>query len=255
MSKQPPSDNSKVFGDRFRTFATFGRSATPGSSVEASSSGAQGSPLERYLARKKAQAGGEPHQTPVSSSEPTQAVSSSELRQAVSRSDLSSPAGQSVSAVPNLSETGSGSSSAARGDFGSRLVAYLIDLVIVGALESFVSPILVESVFSGGSGASDELKNAAERVVLLAIIFVYYGWFYHEKGATPGKILIGLGVEDSRTGERLSYARSFFRETIGKLISTVPLMVGFLIAFFREDRKALHDLIFDTTVVRHKTEQ
>jgi len=79
--------------------------------------------------------------------------------------------------------------------------------------------------------------------------FVYYGWFYAEKGATPGKLLMGLKVSHSRTGAPLTYLRAWCREVPGKGLSLLILGIGYLIAATRPDKRALHDLLCDTEVL------
>ena len=97
-------------------------------------------------------------------------------------------------------------------------------------------------MFSGDGEVSD--------IVLFNIIaFPYYGWFYSQRGASFGKIVMGLKVIDVQTGERLSYWRGFIRETLGKYISLAIGGLGFALIFFRRDHRALHDLIFETTVL------
>jgi len=50
-------------------------------------------------------------------------------------------------------------------------------------------------------------------------------------------------------GDRISMLRSFGRE-LAKLISALPLGIGFLIAAFTSRKQALHDMIASTLVVR-----
>ena len=39
-------------------------------------------------------------------------------------------------------------------------------------------------------------------------------------------------------------------ETVGKFLSALILMIGFIMAGFRQDKRALHDLLFRTQVLR-----
>ena len=54
-------------------------------------------------------------------------------------------------------------------------------------------------------------------------------------------------VKDS--GDKLSFFEGAFRDTLGKIISSLIFGIGFLMAFFRQDAHALHDLIFNTKVI------
>lgn len=66
--------------------------------------------------------------------------------------------------------------------------------------------------------------------------------------ATLGKSLLGMKVVRS-DGERLSFGRSLGRE-LAKYLSSIPLMIGFLLAAFTARKQALHDMVASTVVVR-----
>ena len=90
-------------------------------------------------------------------------------------------------------------------------------------------------------------------LIRLVAMFFYYGWFYNQKGATPGKMVLGLKVVDSTTGIHLNYWQTFFRETIGKFLSGIILLIGFIMAGIRQDKKALHDILFNTQVLHKRS--
>lgn len=79
---------------------------------------------------------------------------------------------------------------------------------------------------------------------------IYAGAFYSKTGATLGKKVFSLEVVDHQTGEKISFMRGFFRDTIGKLVSMAPCFLGFIIAAFNKDKRTLHDYIFDTRVIK-----
>ncbi len=137
--------------------------------------------------------------------------------------------------------------------FWVRLVAAIVDGVIVqvatlpfglliGVALSMVMP-------AAAAKAVGQVLNIA---VNMAVIFYYYGWFYSNKGATPGKLFFGLKVLDADTGGHLAYGKSFVRETVGKFVSSVPLLGGFIMAGLRSDKRALHDLIARSQVIKTK---
>jgi len=86
-------------------------------------------------------------------------------------------------------------------------------------------------------------------VINIVLTVAYFGWFYANKGATPGKMVLGLKVVDMESRGNLSYLQTFLREVIGKSLSAFLLLGGYLIAGFRSDKRALHDLLFGTQVV------
>ncbi len=77
---------------------------------------------------------------------------------------------------------------------------------------------------------------------------VYYVVLTYKKGATWGKMAVGVKVV-SVNGERLNLGKVVLRETVGKIASYLALGVGFIMAGFTERKQALHDKIAQTYVV------
>jgi uncharacterized RDD family membrane protein YckC len=134
-------------------------------------------------------------------------------------------------------------------DFGVRFIATLIDWSIVMALDYIAQKILVVVV---GISTGRQWAEGLNLIANALVIYGYYGYFYSTKGASPGKLLLGLEVTGLDGVTRLTPWRAFFREGIGKFISAVPLLTGYIIVMIRADHRALHDLLFDTRVVRRK---
>lgn len=141
--------------------------------------------------------------------------------------------------------------------FWRRVMAVLVDGAIYSILTMPLSVVLGIVVgFSGAMGGADPqsnatmvlLANTGSYLLSFAIVFLYYGWFYKRKGATPGKMLMRLRVSYFDTGTNLTYWRAFCRETFGKFVSAVLLCVGFLMVAFRRDKRALHDMLLNTQV-------
>lgn len=65
---------------------------------------------------------------------------------------------------------------------------------------------------------------------------------------TLGKMALGLKVVDMQ-GRRISFGRALGR-TLGKILSTIPCDLGFLLAAFTEKKQALHDMIAGTLVMK-----
>jgi len=66
--------------------------------------------------------------------------------------------------------------------------------------------------------------------------------------ATPGKLAAGLYVTDTH-GERLTFGRATGRY-FAKILSALPLGVGFIMAGLTPKKQALHDLITECLVLR-----
>jgi len=86
-------------------------------------------------------------------------------------------------------------------------------------------------------------------VAQYAIPAAYDTWFVGKYGATPGKMACNLKVV-VQDGERVTYMRAFGRH-FAKLLSSMILAIGFIMAAFDDQKRTLHDRICETRVV-HK---
>lgn len=119
--------------------------------------------------------------------------------------------------------------------FWRRFAAMLLDLLILGAAQG-----VIESLpgFLRTGGAPELL----------------IWWLYHallessEYQATIGKLALGLIVTDEQ-GRRLSFGRATGR-TFAKILSIIPIFLGYLMAAFSPRKQALHDLIAGCLVLR-----
>ena len=97
-------------------------------------------------------------------------------------------------------------------------------------------------------------EEAAIVAQLLLFIFTYgiqilYSVLFLGKfGATPGKMAVGIKVVRS-DGERVSYLRAFGRY-FAEILSGLIFLIGYIMAAFDDEKRALHDRICDTRVVR-----
>lgn len=82
----------------------------------------------------------------------------------------------------------------------------------------------------------------------IAITAAYEVWFLGKFGATPGKLACHIYVVQS-DGGKISYQKAFARYG-AKFISSFTLGIGYVMAAFDEEKRALHDRICDTRVVR-----
>lgn len=84
-------------------------------------------------------------------------------------------------------------------------------------------------------------------VLSLAAAAYYEAWFLVKKGATPGKMILGLKVIRARGGPMtwsLAVGRYF-----AHMLSAFTLYIGYMMAGWDEEKRALHDRVCDTRVV------
>lgn len=141
--------------------------------------------------------------------------------------------------------------------FWLRLVAYIIDSMILGAVVGigiFV-PLLGGSLQRMSSDNPWELYTSMARpLVAIRLLALMAGWIYFASmessgwQATLGKKALGLKVTDL-AGNRITFARASGR-FFGKLLSGMILMIGFFMAGFTERKQALHDILAGCLVLR-----
>lgn len=127
--------------------------------------------------------------------------------------------------------------------FWKRALATMIDNIILVVPCTFLGMLLF-------GGAGDTREAALVYNIINIILFWLYSAFMESSSrqATIGKSVIGIIVTDIN-GERISFYRASGRH-FGKIVSSVTLGVGFIMAGFTKKKQALHDLMFDCLVVK-----
>ena len=99
-----------------------------------------------------------------------------------------------------------------------------------------------------GLHAGTALAGACGALWLVyAFHYVVGGWA--RRGRTPGMSVLGLRLLDWRRRTPIGYSRALLRAAACS-VTLLTLGLGFLTVAFRRDRKALHDLLAGTIVVR-----
>jgi len=138
--------------------------------------------------------------------------------------------------------------------FWIRFVAKFIDGVICSIVSMFIMFAVGFPMF--GMGADPGVFTTGRfwslyfLVNALNISFdIFYKTFFVGKfGATPGKMALGLKVV-TPDGGKVSYMRAFARY-FGELLSGLILLIGYIMAAFDDEKRALHDRICGTRVIR-----
>ena len=139
--------------------------------------------------------------------------------------------------------------------FWIRFVAIVIDGIILSIAGAIVG--LPFGMYSMGiphdmpdSGTSFIGTLFLVRVVALAIAIAYYAYFLTKHGGTPGKLALGLRVINADGGP-VSIGQAIGRYFCYWL-DTITLFIGFIIAAFDSQKRALHDMICSTRVIYKK---
>lgn len=152
--------------------------------------------------------------------------------------------------------------------FGRRLVALIIDGIIIGVAQSFI---IVPIMISLGLGVASKIETdsletmepgeamgifSAMMGAGLMIQLVSWGisgvYFVlmesSEKQATLGKIAMGLKVTDLN-GNRITPTTAIIR-FVGRIVSGMIMLIGYIMAAFTAKKQALHDMIASTLVLK-----
>jgi uncharacterized RDD family membrane protein YckC len=146
-------------------------------------------------------------------------------------------------------------SATAYAGFWLRLIAWIIDELILNAALLLVAVPLAPMFFH--RGPFHQPVGRSEAVVFffwfLSLSFIgiwlYFALFESSTWqATPGKRALGLFVTDIQ-GRRISFPRASAR-FFGKILSSMLLFFGYLMAGFTAKKQALHDMLADCLVLR-----
>ena len=134
-------------------------------------------------------------------------------------------------------------------------------------IDSFVLGIIVGPIYAiaGGGGVAlfsaanseramaDAVTASSGIMVLLSLVImplmVLYFCIMESSGAqgTLGKLILGIKVTDL-AGQRISFGKALGRN-LAKLLSSMILSIGYLMAAFTERKQALHDIVAGCLVV------
>jgi uncharacterized RDD family membrane protein YckC len=147
------------------------------------------------------------------------------------------------------------------GGFWIRFVAYLIDTIILMVAMGIVQFAVLGSFMSFPHFDPQTRPETLIAPMLgmigvlslfsIAIGCTYESFFVFKYGATPGKMALSLKVVRPN-GEPVDLGRAVGRY-FGKILSGIILYIGYIIAGFDSEKKALHDMICDTRVIRTRS--
>jgi uncharacterized RDD family membrane protein YckC len=124
-----------------------------------------------------------------------------------------------------------------RANFGYRLLAALVDGVILGVVYGIVYVLSSES---------------AAGLIQLVVGIAYYTYLEGSpSGQTAGKRIVGIRVIDLRTGGSIGYGRALARY-FGRILSTIPCLLGYFWMLWDREKQTWHDKLVTSVVVPAK---
>jgi uncharacterized RDD family membrane protein YckC len=132
--------------------------------------------------------------------------------------------------------------------------ARFIDGIILGVANLAMDALLRLAFGLGAPGAGFALGGGLLIFALnIAIAVLYEAGFLVRNGATPGKMILGLRVVTADGGP-ISWGRAIARY-FAYWLDAITLLVGYIMAAFDSEKRALHDHVCGTRVVRNAAVQ
>jgi uncharacterized RDD family membrane protein YckC len=140
--------------------------------------------------------------------------------------------------------------------FWLRVVAQIIDSIIVGIAQSVVTVPLIFMITLGAANSRTPETAVAASMGVMGFVWLfsigasclYESWFLVNKGATLGKLALSLQVVRVDGGQitwGLAIGRHF-----AKYVSGMILCIGYIMVGFDAEKRGLHDMICNTRVVK-----
>lgn len=117
-----------------------------------------------------------------------------------------------------------------------RLAAFLLDIAI---------PFIALVFIFGIAGASQSSGTG----FFLFAAYALWAVYLFCRGTTPGKRMLGMRVI-KENGADAGFVAMFIREIIGKFISAMIFLLGYLWILFDRERQGWHDKLASTYVVQ-----
>ncbi|MXX92179.1 MAG: RDD family protein [Chloroflexi bacterium] len=122
---------------------------------------------------------------------------------------------------------------------GQRFGAFLVDFVI-SVLVGVVG-LIAASAIGGDVNVVNFLVSIGYWIVVLVMVAT--------RGQSPGKIAIGIKIVKT-DGRPIGFGTTLLREVIGKIISSIIILLGYIWILFDGQRQGWHDKIASTYVVK-----
>jgi uncharacterized RDD family membrane protein YckC len=121
-----------------------------------------------------------------------------------------------------------------RASFGRRLVAAIVDGIILAIPNGIIQAMTDQTTASG---------------VSLAIGLAYFTYFEGSaNGQTLGKMALGIRVIDFAGGGSIGYGRAFIR-WIARFLSALPILLGYFWMLWDKEKQTWHDKLANAVVV------
>lgn len=136
------------------------------------------------------------------------------------------------------------------GGFWRRVVAYIIDAVIVGVAAGIVEAIIAALVRAFGTDVTG--TGVRSGLVSLVLGLIYFGYLWSRDGQTIGYMALGMRLVRA-DGQPVSFVLAALRYLLIYLsfaICLIPAIISAFMIGLGGRKQAIHDLICGTLVLR-----
>lgn len=143
--------------------------------------------------------------------------------------------------------------SATYGGFWIRVIAFILDGIVISVITGALSPIFGQPIFetetitAGGNQITFNYTTGGALSGLFGLL--YFVGFWSLRGQTPGQMPFRLRVVKATDGERPDWVVSLLRY-VGLIISFAVILLGVIWVAFDGRKQGWHDKIAGTLVIR-----
>jgi len=128
---------------------------------------------------------------------------------------------------------------------GARLVGYIVDTFIVGAV------VVVLFIIAGLFVVTLPILSIVPFLAIPVITLAYFPYFWSHSGQTPGQKMMGIKVVRDLDGGPVTVGSAILR-LIGYWVSGFVFYLGYIWIFIDKRKRGWFDLIAGTVVVKAK---
>ena len=133
---------------------------------------------------------------------------------------------------------------------GRRVLAIIVDGLLVGIPSSLISTLLFGTSSVYGSSTADAAQVGPVVSISLVVFLAYYTLLEGYLGQTVGKMLLGIKVIREDTGEVPGVGAAAIRTVLRLIDGLFGYLVGFIAVLASAKRQRLGDMAAHTLVVR-----
>lgn len=130
--------------------------------------------------------------------------------------------------------------------FWIRFLAMIIDSIILGIIGYLLFGSGTSSATMTADGSYAVSVNYTNGQTLIPLLYIIGFWIW--KGATPGKMALGLKIVRTN-GDKLTWGRAIGRY-FAYIVSAIVFCFGFIWIGFDSKKQGWHDKLADTIVIK-----